>query len=210
MTNLGYSKITSPVDGTVILRAVDVGQTVAASFNTPTLFEVAKDLTQMQIETSVSEADIGKIKVGQKAEYTLDGYQDRTFEGKVTQVRLASTTTNNVVTYTVIISVDNSEGLVIPGMSANVSIITNQVKDVLCVPSQALKFSPAGETKKYDKQGVWIKTTAGLKRYNVEIGAYDDNKTQIISDEIKAGEKVVIRANGKGKSMGKGGGRPPF
>ena len=210
MTNLGYSKITSPVDGTVISRDVDVGQTVAASFNTPTLFEVAKDLTQMQIETSVSEADIGKIKVGQKAEYTLDGYQDRTFEGKVTQVRLASTTTNNVVTYTVIISVDNSEGLVIPGMSANVSIITNQVKDVLCVPSQALKFSPAGETKKYDKQGVWIKTPAGLKRYNVEIGAYDDNKTQIISDEIKAGEKVVIRANGKGKSMGKGGGRPPF
>ena len=200
MTNLGYSKITSPVDGTVISRAVDVGQTVAASFNTPTLFEVAKDLTQMQIETSVSEADIGRIKVGQKAEYTLDGYQDRTFEGEVTQVRLASTTTNNVVTYTVIISVDNSEGLVIPGMSANVSIITNQVKDALCVPSQALKFTPAGETKKYDKQGVWIKTAAGLKRYNVEVGAYDDNKTQIISDEIKAGDKVVVRANsGKAK-----------
>lgn len=211
LTNLGYSKITSPVDGTVISRDVDVGQTVAASFNTPTLFEVAKDLTQMQIETSVSEADIGRIKVGQKAEYTLDGYQNRTFEGEVTQVRLASTTTNNVVTYTVIVSVDNSEGLVIPGMSANVSIITNQVKDALCVPSQALKFSPAGETKKYDKQGVWIKTAAGLKRYDVEVGAYDDNKTQIISDEIKAGDKVVVRASGsKGKSMGKGGGRPPF
>ena len=210
MTNLGYSKITSPVDGTVISRAVDVGQTVAASFNTPTLFEVAKDLTQMQIETSVSEADIGRIKVGQKAEYTLDGYQDRRFEGEVTQVRLASTTTNNVVTYTVIVSVDNSEGLVIPGMSANVSIITNQVKDALCVPSQALKFSPAGETKKYDKQGVWIKTAAGLKRYNVELGAYDDSKTQIISDAIKAGDKVVIRANGgKGTNRVKGG-RPPF
>ena len=211
MTNLGYSKITSPVDGTVISRAVDVGQTVAASFNTPTLFEVAKDLTQMQIETSVSEADIGRIKVGQKAEYTLDGYQDRTFEGEVTQVRLASTTTNNVVTYTVIISVDNSEGLVIPGMSANVSIITNQVKDALCVPSQALKFTPAGETKKYDKQGVWIKTAAGLKRYDVEVGAYDDNKTQIISDEIKAGDKVVVRVNGgKSKSSSQGMRRPPM
>ena len=151
LTNLGYSKITSPVDGTVISRAVDVGQTVAASFNTPTLFEVAKDLTQMQIETSVSEADIGKIKVGQSAKYTLDGYQDKTFEGKVTQVRLASTTTNNVVTYTVIISVDNSEGFVIPGMTANVSIITSNVENALCVPNQALKFSPADNTKKYEK-----------------------------------------------------------
>ena len=114
LTNLRYSKITSPVDGTVISRAVDVGQTVAASFNTPTLFEVAKDLTKMQIETSVSEADIGKIKVGQDAKYTLDGYQDKTFEGKVTQVRLASTTTNNVVTYTVIVSVDNSPASITP------------------------------------------------------------------------------------------------
>ena len=106
LTNLGYSKITSPVDGTVISRAVDVGQTVAASFNTPTLFEVAKDLTEMQIETSVSEADIGKIKVGQTAQYTLDGYQDRTFEGKVTQVRLASTTVS-------------------PAASPRLSIVTN-------------------------------------------------------------------------------------
>ena len=211
LTNLGYSKITSPVDGTVISRAVDVGQTVAASFNTPTLFEVAKDLTQIQIETSVSEADICRIKVGQKAEYTLDGYQDRKFEGEVTQVRLASTTTNNVVTYTVIVSVDNSEGLVIPGMSANVSIITNSVKDALCVPSQALKFTPAGETKKYDKQGIWIKTPTGLKRCSVEIGAYDDNKTQIISDEVRPGDRVVVRANGgKGKGKIPGGGRPPF
>ncbi len=212
LTNLGYSKITSPVDGTVISRAVDVGQTVAASFNTPTLFEVAKDLTEMQIETSVSEADIGKIKVGQTAEYTLDGYQDRTFEGKVTQVRLASTTTNNVVTYTVIISVDNSEGLVIPGMSANVSIITNKVEDVICVPNQALKFSPQTETKKYEQQGVWIQTKSGLKRYNVKLGVSDENISQIITDEIKAGDKVVIGSNKpKGKSAkSMRGGRPPF
>ena len=204
LTNLGYSKITSPVDGTVISRAVDVGQTVAASFNTPTLFEVAKDLTQMQIETSVSEADIGKIKVGQTAKYTLDGYQDRQFEGKVTQVRLASTTTNNVVTYTVIVSVDNSEGLVIPGMTANVSIITSNIKDALCVPNQALKFTPEDNTQKYDKQGVWIKNNTGLKRVNVELGAFDDNKTQIISNEIHAGDKVCVGSTGGNKKKTSG------
>ncbi len=199
LTNLGYSKITSPVDGTVILRAVDVGQTVAASFNTPTLFEVAKDLTQMQIETSVSEADIGKIKVGQKAKYTLDGYQDKVFKGEVTQVRLASTTTNNVVTYTVIVSVDNSEGFVIPGMSANVSILTNSVKDALCVPSQALKFTPDAAGKKYEQQGVWIQTKTGLKRYNIELGVSDDNRVQIITNEVKTGDKVVVGIKGAKK-----------
>lgn len=209
LTNLGYSKITSPVDGTVISRAVDVGQTVAASFNTPTLFEVAKDLTQMQIETSVSEADIGKIKVGQLAKYTLDGYQDKTFEGKVTQVRLASTTTNNVVTYTVIVSVDNSEGFVIPGMTANVSIITSDVKNALCVPNQALKFSPADNTKKYEKQGVWIQTKTGLERFDVELGAFDDNKTQIISKDIKVGDKVCIGTSGGTKKKAPTGMRPP-
>jgi HlyD family secretion protein len=209
LTNLGYSKITSPVDGTVISRAVDVGQTVAASFNTPTLFEVAKDLTQMQIETSVSEADIGKIKVGQTAKYTLDGYQDRTFEGKVTQVRLASTTTNNVVTYTVIVSVDNSEGLVIPGMTANVSIVTSDIKNALCVPNQALKFSPVENTQKYEKQGVWIKTNTGLKRYDVELGAFDDNKTQIISKDIKIGDKVCVGTIGGAKKKASTGMRPP-
>ena len=202
LTNLGYSKITSPVDGTVISRAVDVGQTVAASFNTPTLFEVAEDLTKMQIETSVSEADIGKIKIGQKAQYTLDGYQDRTFDGEVTQIRLESTTTNNVVTYTVIISVDNSEGIVIPGMSANVSIIANQIKDVLTVPSQALKFSPTDKQyagKKYEKQGVWVLTKTGIKRYDVEVGAIDETKVQIISKDIKEKDKVVTGIVGQGR-----------
>lgn len=208
LTNLGYSKITSPVDGTVISRAVDVGQTVAASFNTPTLFEVAEDLTKMQIETSVSEADIGKIKIGQKAQYTLDGYQDKTFNGEVVQIRLESTTTNNVVTYTVIISVDNSEGFVIPGMSANVSIIANEIKDVLTVPSQALKFTPTDKQyagKKYDKQGIWLLTKSGIKRYDIELGASDDTKVQIISNEIKEKDKVIVGIVGQTRS---GGGRP--
>lgn len=199
LTNLGYSKITSPVDGTVISRAVDVGQTVAASFNTPTLFEVAEDLTKMQIETSVSEADIGKIKVGQEAEYTLDGYPNRTFKGNVTQVRLASTTTNNVVTYTVIVSVDNSDGSAIPGMSANVSIITGRVNNVLVVDNKALKFSPAENKQKFENQGVWILKGNEPVRIDVELGLSDDNKTQIISDKIKEKDKVIIGSAAKGK-----------
>ena len=198
LTNLRYSKITSPVDGTVISRAVDVGQTVAASFNTPTLFEVAKDLTKMQIETSVSEADIGKIKVGQKATYTLDGYQDKKFHGEVTQVRLASTTTNNVVTYTVIISVDNTEGFAIPGMTANVSIKVGEAKDVLCVENRAFKFT-MDDNKKYEKQGIWVLTPQGAKRFEVEIGLSDDNKSQIIAKEIKEGDKVIMSLIGGAK-----------
>ena len=212
LTNLGYSKITSPVDGTVISRAVDVGQTVAASFNTPTLFEVAEDLTKMQIETSVSEADIGKIKVGQNAEYTLDGYPNKTFHGNVTQVRLASTTTNNVVTYTVIVSVDNSDGFAIPGMSANVSIITGEARDVLVVDNKALKFSPEENTKKFDNQGIWILKGNEPVRIDVELGLSDDSKTQIISDNIQEKDKVIIgTSNSKSKSRKKTmSGRAPF
>ena len=207
LTNLRYSKITSPVDGTVISRAVDVGQTVAASFNTPTLFEVAKDLTKMQIETSVSEADIGHIKVGQEVAYTLDGYQDKKFYGKVTQVRLASTTTNNVVTYTVIVSVYNSEGFIIPGMSANVSIKVGEAKDVLVVENRAFKFT-MDDSKKYEKQGVWVLTAQGPKRFEVELGLSDDNKTQIIAKEIKLGDKVILSSSLNKKKQPQRSGRP--
>ncbi len=210
LTNLGYSKITSPVDGTVISRAVDVGQTVAASFNTPTLFEVAEDLTKMQIETSVSEADIGKIKVGQKAEYTLDGYPNKTFKGNVTQVRLASTTTNNVVTYTVIISVDNTDGFAIPGMSANVSVITGQVKDVLVADNKALKFSPADNKQKFDTHGVWILKGNEPVRVDVELGLSDDSKTQIISDKIHEKDRVIISSTEKSRKKQAQSMRRPF
>ena len=210
LTNLGYSKITSPVDGTVISRAVDVGQTVAASFNTPTLFEVAEDLTKMQIETSVSEADIGKIKVGQEAEYTLDGYPNKTFKGNVTQVRLASTTTNNVVTYTVIISVDNTDGFAIPGMSANVSVITGQVKDVLVADNKALKFSPADNKQKFDTHGVWILKGNEPVRVDVELGLSDDSKTQIISDKIHEKDRVIISSAEKSRKKQAQGMRRPF
>lgn len=205
--NMGYTKIISPVKGIVISKEVEVGQTVAASFQTPTLFTVAEDLTKMRIETSVSEADIGKVKEGQEVEYTLDGYPDSTFKGKVTQVRLSPTTESNVVTYTVIIEVENDEGKLMPGMTANVSIITGKKEDILTVPNVALKFTIADNTKRYDKKGIWIEKKGKPVRINVETGVSDDTYTEIISDEIKDGDIVYTRsltANKKQNEM-----RPP-
>ncbi len=142
-TNLYYTKIISPVDGIVVSRNVDVGQTVAASFQTPTLFSIAQDLTKMQIDTNVAEADIGKVKVGQDVEFTVDAYSDITFKGKVLQVRNAPITVQNVVTYDVVIQVGNPEFKLKPGMTANVSIIISIKKDVLKIPNAALRFKPA-------------------------------------------------------------------
>ena len=144
-TSLGYARIVSPVDGVVIARKVDVGQTVAASLQTPTLFSIARDLTRMQIEASVDEADIGRIAEGQKVVCRFDAWPDTTFEGTVTQVRLKSTVVSNVVTYTVIIRVDNSELKLKPSMTANVTIVTEEKKDVLKVPAAALRFTPPGD-----------------------------------------------------------------
>ena len=141
-TNLGYTKIISPEDGVIISREVNVGQTVAASLSTPTLFSIAKDLSDMQIETSVDEADISKVKEGQTVEFTVDAYSGTTFEGRVKQVRISPSTADNVVTYPVIISVANPDLKLKPGMTANVSIITDRKKDVLRVPLAALRFSP--------------------------------------------------------------------
>ena len=213
MTNLGYTKIISPVDGVVVSKAVDVGQTVAASFQTPELFVVAQDLKQMQIEVSVSEADIGKIKAGQGVTYTLDGYPDEVFQGKVKQVRISPTTVSNVVTYTVIVSVDNEDDILIPGMTANVSIITLKKEDVLCVPNKALKFSPNEITggKKYKEQGIWIIKVPNYSNYNafqkfiaqitekpakpqrvsIKTGASDGEYTEVMADELKDGDEVI-------------------
>ena len=143
--NLDYTNIISPVDGIVVSRSVDVGQTVAASFQTPTLFLIAKDLTKMQVDTNVSESDVGAVKVGQKATFTVESYPDRTFEGRVTQVRQAPITVQNVVTYDVVVSVDNPDLLLLPGMTANTRVITDERADVLRVPIQALKFVPRSE-----------------------------------------------------------------
>lgn len=140
--NLNYATITSPITGVVINRAVDVGQTVAASFNTPTIFTIADDLTKMQVQASIDEADIGQVKVGQVANFTVDAYPARTFVGTVSQIRLQPTTVQNVVTYTVMIDVDNKDMALLPGMTANVTIDVQKADSVLQVPVAALKFTP--------------------------------------------------------------------
>lgn len=210
LTNLKYTKIVSPVDGTVVSRAVDVGQTVAASFQTPTLFQVAQDLTNMQIEVNVSEADIGRIKKGQEVEYTLDGYADEVFHGKVTEVRIAPTTVSNVVTYTVIVDVDNKEQKMIPGMTANVSIITNKRENVISVPTDALKFTDKELTggKKYKDQGLWVIKDNKPVRITIKTGAKDSDKTEIISQELKEKDRVILRKRGENDKAAQGQRRP--
>lgn len=207
LTNLRYTKIISPVNGVVVSRAVDVGQTVAASFQTPTLFTVAQDLKKMQIEVSVSEADIGKVKVGQDAEYSLDGYPNEVFKGKVTQVRLASTTVSNVVTYTVVVSVNNKDEILKPGMTANVSIIVGKKEDALCVDNAAMRFTPAEITKgkKFKTQGIWVLRNNKPERITIKTGITDSDFTEVISNELKDGDDVII---GRFDKKHKNGGMP--
>jgi len=197
-TLLSFADIVSPVDGIVISREVEVGQPVAASFQAPKLFVIAEDLKKMKIEVNISEADIGKIKEGQEVEYTLDGTPDKTYHGTVAQVRLNPTTVSNVVTYTVIIYVDNDDLELKPGMTANVSIITMRRTDAVCVPNMALKFTPLiqnpgqGSVKKYDRQGVWIMKKGKPERVEIELGASSDAFTEVISDEIQEGTPVIV------------------
>lgn len=199
--NMRYTKIKSPVKGIVISKEVEVGQTVAASFQTPTLFTVAEDLTKMRIETSVSEADIGKVKEGQDVEYTLDGYPDEIFTGKVTQVRLSPTTESNVVTYTVVIEVENTDGKLMPGMTANVSIITGKKENILTVPNVALKFTISNNKQKYEKKGIWIDKKGKPVRINIDTGVSDDTYTEIISEEIHSGDMVYTKNLSGDKAM---------
>lgn len=199
LVNLNYTKITAPVDGMIISREIDLGQPVAASFQAPELFTIAQDLEKMQIEVNVSEADIGKVKEGQEVTYTLDGYPNSEFYGKVTQVRISPTTVSNVVTYSVIVTVDNSDLKLKPGMTANVSIITAKNENVLCVPNIALKFTPKTDGQKYKTQGLWIKDGLKLERIDIKTGASDDSYTEVISDNIKEGEKVLVGIKGGGK-----------
>ncbi len=207
-SNLRYTKILSPVDGVIISKDVEVGETVASSFQTPELFSVAQDLTKMQIETNVSEADIGNVKTGQIAEYTLDGYPDETFKGYVNQVRLSSTVTSNVVTYTVVIAVDNKDLKLKPGMTANVSIVVNKKENILCALNPALKFTPLGDDIKYDTQGIWVLKNNKPERINIETGISDEAKTEIISDKLKENDMVIIGKRER-KSDNKKGMRPP-
>ncbi len=192
LVNLNYTKITAPVSGMIISREIDLGQPVAASFQAPELFTIAQDLEKMQIEVNVSEADIGDVKEGQEVTYTLDGYPNSIFNGKVTQVRISPTTVSNVVTYSVIVTVDNKDLKLKPGMTANVSIITAKNEDVLSVPNIALKFTPQTDGKKYKTQGLWVKDGMHIKRINIQTGASDDSYTEVKGDNIYEGERVLV------------------
>ena len=197
-TNLGYATITSPIDGTVISKSVEEGQTVAASFSTPELFSIAKDLTNMQVIANVDEADIGGVKEGDRVNFTVDAYPDDVFEGTVKQVRLEATTTNNVVTYEVVISAPNSDLKLKPGLTANVTIYTQERSGILAVPNKALRFTPTKETVGKDikivdckgKNKVWTLSGKTLTAHSVTIGQTDGVHTEITKG-VKKGQKIV-------------------
>ncbi len=201
-TNLGYATITSPIDGVVLSKSVEEGQTVAASFSTPELFTIAQDLTNMQVVADVDEADIGDVKEGERVTFTVDAYPDDTFKGEVKQVRQEATTTNNVVTYEVVISAPNADLKLKPGLTANVTIYTAERKGVLSVPSKALRFTPQKETvgkmKIVDvanaKNKVWTIEGNSIVAHKVNIGMTDGTNTQIVGG-IAEGTKVVTGLN---------------
>lgn len=198
-TNLGYATITSPIDGVVLSKEVEEGQTVASSFNTPTLFKIARDLTDMRVIADVDEADIGDVKEGQRVTFTVDAFPDDTFEGQVTQVRQEATTESNVVTYEVVISAPNDDLKLKPGLTANVVIFTMEAKDVLAVPSKALRFTPREAMLNSDetitdtdaKEKVWVKEGTNLKAVAVETGMTNGTLTQITKG-LKPGTHVLI------------------
>ena len=196
-TNLGYATITSPIDGIVLSKAVEEGQTVAASFSTPELFTIAQDLTNMQVVADVDEADIGEVREGNRVTFTVDAYPNDVFDGKVTQVRQEATTTNNVVTYEVVISAPNAELKLKPGLTANVTIFTSELNDVLSVPTKALRYTPEKETvggrniaDVNAKHKVWTVEGNTIKASAIETGESDGTNTQIISG-IAEGQQVI-------------------
>lgn len=196
LIDLNYTKIVSPVEGIVVSKVVEVGQTVAASFQTPTLFNVAEDLTKMQIEASVVEADIAKVKEGQTVEFSVDSYPDEIFYGIVTQVRNEAITTSNVVTYEVIIEIDNKELKLKPGMTANVEIITAEKQNVFLVPNQALRFymddGRGAASKRYKDKGVWVMKNGHPMRVAIKTGVSDDNSTEISSADLREGDEIIV------------------
>ena len=199
--NLGYCKITAPVDGVVISRKVDLGQTVNAAMNTPVLFTVAQDITKMNISAAVSEADIGQVRVGEPVDFNVDAFPDEVFHGTVTQVRKSPTTTQNVVTYETIISVENPEQKLFPGMTADVSILVSELKDVLKIPNTALRYSPPDGAvydgtppKKLDRSQRLVYSPsvdgAKLKPIIIKTGITDGSDTEV-TEGLKAGDAVV-------------------
>ena len=207
-TNLGYSVIRSPVTGVVVSREVDIGQTVAASLQTPTLFKIAQDLAKMQIDSSYAEADVGNLKVGQQATFRVDAFPNRSFRGTVRQVRLNPTTQQNVVTYDVVIAVDNPELILMPGMTAYVNILVAQRKDTLLVPNAALRFRPTdagtrtekpaegrkeGKGKPEGQSGtVYVLDKGQPKALRISVGITDNRMTEGIAGELKQGDAVIV------------------
>ena len=203
-TNLGYTVIRSPVSGVVVDRQIDVGQTVAASFQTPTLFKIAQDLRHMQIDSSFAEADVGNIRDGQSVHFTVDAFPKKSFTGVVRQIRLNPTTLQNVVTYDVVVTVENPGQILLPGMTAYVNIVTAERKNALLVPNAALRFKPKeaaakgdadkgkGERRAVDKGTVYVLQNKQLKRVAVSTGITDNRFSEILSGDLKSGEPVVV------------------
>ncbi|MBQ1633809.1 MAG: efflux RND transporter periplasmic adaptor subunit [Bacteroidaceae bacterium] len=212
-TNLGYATITSPIDGIVLSKEVEEGQTVASSFNTPTLFTIAQDLTDMRVIADVDEADIGDVKEGQRVTFTVDAFPEDTFEGSVTQVRQQATTESNVVTYQVVISAPNEDLKLKPGLTANVTIYTLELKNVLAVPAKALRFNPSeamlneGEAiiNVDTRTKVWTKEGPNLKAIPVELGTTNGTLTQILSG-VNEGTKVITEVASSLPQMEEGAG----
>lgn len=214
-TNLNNATIRSPVDGVVISRSVDVGQTVAASLQTPTLFTIAQDLTRMQIETSVDESDISRVRLGQPVTFTVDAYPNASFTGSVTQVRNAPITVSNVVTYVVVVGVDNKDLRLKPGMTANVAIETNRKNGVLMLPAAALRFRPAAGGKKRpgatpaapEKKGggekVFVPGPDGQARpVRVTTGIANDSSIELVTGKLREGDQVIVGTSVSDKKGG--------
>ncbi|QYE34670.1 efflux RND transporter periplasmic adaptor subunit [Polymorphobacter sp. PAMC 29334] len=209
-TNLGYTIIRSPVSGVVISRQVDLGQTVAASFSTPTLFTIARDLTQMQIEAAVAEADVAKVRIGQPVSFTVDAYGNRNFTGSVRQIRLNPTTQQNVVTYTVIVGVANPDGALLPGMTANASFLVSDHKDTLLIPNAALSYKPADYKPAKRKPGeplsdgltVFVLKGSTPEPVRIKIGASDADNSIVTAGPLAVGDKIIIADTLKDKPKG--------
>ena len=204
-TNLGYATITSPIDGVVLSKDVEEGQTVAASFSTPTLFTIARDLTDMQVVANVDEADIGNVRDGQRVTFTVDAFPDDTFEGRVKQVRQQGEEESNVVTYEVVISAPNNDLKLKPQLTANVNIYTEEIEIRVSAPAKPLRFSPSKEMMKDGEKikdcnatnKLWIKETNILKAYPVKTGITNGIRTQIL-EGVKEGTAVITNAKAKG------------
>lgn len=189
--NLDYTSISSPVDGTVVSRSVTMGQTVAASFQTPTLFLIATDLAKMEVDTNVSEGDIGDIKVGDSVTFSVDAFPKRAFEGSVTQVRQSPQTVQNIVTYDVVVGVKNIDLALKPGMTAAARIVTDQRGDVVRVPNQALRYVPTGLGGQSTQARLWVLRDGEPTAIPVVVGLDDDSFTEIVSGDVKAGDQVI-------------------